>query len=223
LEKIQGVDTTRVRIEAELRRAPAGLDVAELASRLGVHANTVRWHLGALADAGRVSSAPRPRPGRGRPRVVYRAVEERGEGTRDEYRLLATVLSGAVADPRSAEDAGRSWGRYLVPRRLPLVRVTDTEATEAVLGVLSEQGFRPERGNSEICMHRCPFHDLAEAHPEVVCAVHKGLIDGALEELGSDLRIARLDVFVEPDLCVARLATSDPSEPSSRAAPAARA
>ena len=54
-------------------------------------------------------------------------------------------------------------------------------------------------------MRRCPFHDLAETSPDVVCAVHKGLIDGALAELGSDLAVEGLDVFVRPDLCVARL------------------
>ena len=55
-------------------------------------------------------------------------------------------------------------------------------------------------------MRRCPFHDLAESQPEIVCAVHRGLIAGALEELGSGLEVEGLDVFVEPDLCVARLA-----------------
>jgi predicted ArsR family transcriptional regulator len=54
-------------------------------------------------------------------------------------------------------------------------------------------------------MRRCPFHDLAEANPALVCGVHKGLVSGALEELGSDLRVEGLDVFVRPDLCVARL------------------
>jgi predicted ArsR family transcriptional regulator len=54
-------------------------------------------------------------------------------------------------------------------------------------------------------MRRCPFHDLAEAHLDVVCAVHRGLIDGALGGLGSELEVDRFDVFVEPDLCVAHL------------------
>ena len=56
-------------------------------------------------------------------------------------------------------------------------------------------------------MHRCPFHDLAEQYPDVVCAAHRGLISGALEELGSPLGVAELEIFVEPDLCVARLDT----------------
>ena len=51
-----------------------------------------------------------------------------------------------------------------------------------------------------------PFHALADSQPEVVCADHKGLISGALSALGSDLEVEGLDVFVRPDLCVARLA-----------------
>lgn len=196
---------TRERIESELRHAPDGLDVAELSNRIGVHENTVRWHLSVLAGTGRISSTPHPHAGRGRPRIVYRSEGDRREGTRDEYRLLATMLSGAVSDPAAAEAAGRRWGRYLAPRRAPLVRPTDEEATCAVLTFLEEQGFEPEAGDHELRMRRCPFHDLAETHPDVVCALHRGVIDGALEELGSDLRVAGLDVFAEPDLCVAHL------------------
>jgi predicted ArsR family transcriptional regulator len=212
---------TRARLESALHDAPDGLDVPELAGRLGLHPNTVRWHLGALVDAGRVSSTPVPHAGRGRPRIVYRLEPERQPGTSDEYRLLATVLAGAVESPAAAERAGHAWGRYLVPRPLPLVRVDDAVARTTVTALLAEQGFEPEAADGEIRMHRCPFHDLAESAPEVVCAVHKGLIDGALEELGSDLRIDGLDVFVEPDVCVARLrSTSGPSAPSTRAASA---
>jgi predicted ArsR family transcriptional regulator len=73
--------------------------------------------------------------------------------------------------------------------------------------LLDEQGFVPDADGTDVRMHRCPFHDLAEQHPDVVCAVHRGLISGALEELGSGLEVRELDVFVEPDLCVARLAS----------------
>jgi predicted ArsR family transcriptional regulator len=210
---VAALERTRSRVEAALRTAPDGLDVPELAQRLGLHANTVRWHLGALADAGAVSSTPHPRAGRGRPRIVYRLGPGRETGTRDEYRLLATVLSGTLAasddGPAAAERAGRAWGKFLTPRRLPLVQVDDAEARQTVSALLTEQGFCPEHGEGEIRMRRCPFHELAEAQPEIVCAVHKGLIDGAFEELGSDLRIAGLDVFVEPDLCIARLSRSE--------------
>ena len=71
--------------------------------------------------------------------------------------------------------------------------------------VLDEEGFAASAEGTDIHMRRCPFHDLAEQYPEVVCAVHRGLISGALDELGSELDVEGLDVFVEPDLCVARL------------------
>jgi predicted ArsR family transcriptional regulator len=201
----------REQVVEELRRAPDGLDVATLATRLRLHPNTVRWHLGALQDAGEVSSHPVRASGRGRPRMLYRLSGGARDGDRDEYRLLATILSGALADesdgPRRAEEGGRAWGRYLVERPLPLVRVPEAEATARVAALLDEQGFAAEQADGEIRMRRCPFHDLAEAQPQIVCAVHRGLIEGALEELGTSLRVDELDVFVEPDLCVVKLAS----------------
>jgi predicted ArsR family transcriptional regulator len=91
------------------------------------------------------------------------------------------------------------------PRRPPLGPPDDGEATRTVAALLADQGFAPETSEGEIRMRRCPFHDLAESQPQIVCAVHKGLIDGALEELASDLPVGGLDVFVEPDRGSARL------------------
>ena len=202
-------DPRRSQLVAELRSAPDGLDVHELARRVGLHPNTVRWHLGVLQDAGAVSSEPEPRAGRGRPRIVYRLEAGATGGTRDEYRLLATILTGTLArsdgGPAAAEEGGRAWGRYLVKRPLPLVETGDDEATARVAALLDEQGFATETDDGEIRMRRCPYYDLADAQPEIVCAVHKGLIDGALEELGSPLEVKGLDVMVEKDLCVVRL------------------
>jgi predicted ArsR family transcriptional regulator len=203
-------DDRRARLVDELRSEADGLDVQELARRLGLHANTVRWHLGVLRDAGAVSSTAAPVNGRGRPRILYRLERPARDGSRDEYRLLATILSGTLAEQADGDEhaarAGRAWGRYLVERPLPLARVNDAEATEQVVRLLDDQGFAAEAENGEIRMRRCPFHDLAEAQPDIVCAVHRGLISGALEELGSELEVEGLDVFVEPDLCIAHLA-----------------
>jgi len=128
---------------------------------------------------------------------------------RDEHRLLATILTGTVAEladgERRAEEAGRAWGRYLVRRPSPIERVSDDQAVAEVSRLLEEEGFGAEAHGSEIHMRRCPFHELAETSPGVVCSVHRGLMAGALEELDSDLVVEGLDVFVRPDLCVGRL------------------
>jgi predicted ArsR family transcriptional regulator len=202
-------DERRARIVDELGRARSGLDAAELAGRVGLHQNTIRFHLGVLVDAGLVGSRPAERSAPGRPRILYSLRPEGAAADRDEYRLLATILAGTVArqgdGSSQAEDAGRAWGRYLVRRPLPLDRVSDEQATSEVVELLDQQGFAPEAGDREILMRRCPFHELAESQPEVVCAVHRGLISGALGELGSTLEVDELDVFVQPDLCIARL------------------
>lgn len=208
-------DPHRVRIVEELRAAPGGHDVRELGRRLGLHVNTVRWHLGLLGDAGLVESRPAANGRPGRPRMLYalRPGVERPAG-RDEHRLLATVLTGAVAGvpdgEQRAEEAGRAWGRYLVRRPSPLARIGAEEAVAEVARLLDEEGFAAEPHDTEIHMRRCPFHELAETNPGVVCSVHRGLMAGALEELGSDLEVEGLDVFVRPDLCVARLDRMEP-------------
>src|SRR5262249_31231466 len=206
-------DERRAHIVEELSRARASLDATHLAPRplrrLASPQNTPRFHLGVLVDAGLVGSRPAGRSAPGRPRILYGLRPEGAAADRDEYRLLATILAGTVArqgdGSAQAEDAGRAWGRSLVRHHPPLRRLTDQEATSEVVDLLDQQGFAPEAGDREIRMHRCPFHELAESQPEIVCAVHRGLISGALGELGSELEVDELDVFVRPDLCIARL------------------
>lgn len=199
-------DEQRAGIVAELEAAPAGLDASEIGRRLGRHANTIRWHLGILARAGIVRSDAEPRSAPGRPRILYRLGSSIGSERSDEYRLLASVLADTVSKERrgteACELAGRTWGAELVGGR----GRDAGSGIEAVVGILAEQGFEPQADELAIRMRRCPFHDLAEAHPEVVCAVHRGLISGALEALGSNLSVRALEIFPQPSVCIARLA-----------------
>jgi predicted ArsR family transcriptional regulator len=153
-------DERRVRIVDELRSARSGLDASELGKRVGLHANTVRFHLGVLADAGVVSSRAAERQTPGRPRVLYTLSDRAARDGSEEYRLLATILAGTVsglADGSArSEQAGHAWGRYLVSRPLPLVQVSDGQAASAVADLLAQQGFEPEQADAEIRMHRCP-------------------------------------------------------------------
>jgi predicted ArsR family transcriptional regulator len=182
-----------------LRSARDGLDTNQLAERVDLHANTIRWHLGVLADAGLVQATPERRHGRGRPSIVHRLT---GEGTargRDEYRLLATMLTDVVAGDENGEarayEAGVRWGRHL--------QQGDPDAGLADL--LDQEGFAAEQHGDTVEMRRCPFYALAENSPQVICTLHHGIIDGALDEAGSGETVERLDPFVEPGLCIAHL------------------
>jgi predicted ArsR family transcriptional regulator len=199
-------DPSRANIVGELRAAPDGLGVDELAERLGLHANTVRWHLGVLRDAGLVTARRSERRTPGRPRTIY-ALSREAEPRRDEFRLLASVLTSALAnrdDGRDrAERAGWSWGRFVAPRREPLAPPDDDEVIDELVQLLDDQGFEPDRQGREVELRRCPYYDLAEQHPDIVCGVHRGLLAGALDELGSTLG-ADLKPFVRPDVCLVR-------------------
>jgi predicted ArsR family transcriptional regulator len=147
-----------------------------------------------------VQARPERRRGRGRPSVAYRLTGEGVAHGRDDYRLLATMLTDVVAADRDGEarayEAGVGWGRHL--------QQAEPEAELAEL--LDREGFEAEQEGDRLEMRRCPFYALAEDSPQVICTLHRGIIDGALAAAGSDDAVERLDPFVEPGLCVARLA-----------------
>jgi predicted ArsR family transcriptional regulator len=185
-------------IEA-LRGERDGLDTNQLAERLGLHPNTIRWHLGVLSDCGLVHAVPERRHGRGRPSVVHRLTGEGIASGRDEYRMLATMLTDVVSHDHDGEErayeAGVRWGRHL----------RQAEPDASLADVLDQEGFAAEQRDNRLEMRRCPFYALAEDSPQVICTLHHGIIDGALAEAGSEQTVERLEPFVEPDLCIAHL------------------
>ena len=211
-------DPSRARILAELA-GEGPLDARQLAARVGLHVNTVRVHLNALAEAGLVSSGTLPPRGRGRPRVAYRATAEVGDDGGRRYRLLAEILTTLAARfGRKAGDQlveiGESWGRYMVESPPPFGSLTDDEAVGRLLALLDDVGFRSELETGRrrrIRMRPCPFLELARAHQEIICPIHLGLMRGALSESGATTRVTRLEPFVQPDLCVAHLARGRPA------------
>jgi predicted ArsR family transcriptional regulator len=192
-------DRQRQMILEALGGAADGLDTNQLAERLDLHPNTIRWHLGRLTDAGLVQATPNGRRGRGRPSIVHRLTGEGRAHGRDEYRLLATILTDVVAADSDGEarayEAGVRWGRHL----------RQAEPDASIADLLDGEGFAAEQHGDELEMRRCPFYALAEGSPRVICTLHHGIIDGALAEAGSDQAVERLDPFVDPGLCIARL------------------
>lgn len=201
-----------------LRSARTPLAVAEVAARVGLHRNTVRWHLDQLTEAGQVTRTTETRHRPGRPRLLYAAragepVPEPGCGDpAGGYRLLADILAGHLAgagpDPADAAGrAGRAWGAYLIGKPAPFTRLTPEQAAGRVNALLADLGFAPEPdpAGTGITLHACPFREVAEHHPDVTCAVHLGLMQGALAELGAPETAARLEPFVTPRTCRAHI------------------
>ncbi len=204
----------------EALRAEGQLEADQLAERVGLHLNTVRAHLDVLRDAGLVSARPQPSGGPGRPRLAFAATERvPSEGDPASHRLLAQVLTAALQEqsdgPEQAVHAGRVVGQGLALGAGP-GRADPKDRRGAVLGLLERLGFAPQAasdaasGGGELIieLHRCPFSDLASTNSAIVCSVHRGLLEGACEQLGGRRESLQLIPFVAPGLCEVHLSRS---------------
>ncbi|WP_433497593.1 helix-turn-helix transcriptional regulator [Sphaerimonospora sp. CA-214678] len=196
-----------------LRTAEEALTVRQIADRLGLHANTVRFHLAQLMRTGSVHEQQADPDGRGRPRMVYGALpDDAGHEPEGGYRLLAEILAGYLSatspDPDAAAiSAGEEWGRHLVERPAPFDQVTAEKAVQRILTVLERTGFTPELdlNGDRILVHTCPFRALADRRPDICCSVHLGLMRGALAEMSAPIEIADLAPGSAPWPCVVTL------------------
>ena len=201
-----------------IQRAAEPVGVSEIANQIGVHPNTVRFHLDALLGEGIVERVPDTPSGPGRPRVGYRARPGLARGGARRYRELAEILLGHLStsdNPAAAATAaGRTWGAHLVLRPVPFHKVTRDEAVDRVTAMLGELDFAPEPVAGEhgppdrIRLRHCPFLELAEPHRDLVCPLHLGLMQGALTELRAPVTVTALTPFAEPTACLAHLTPS---------------
>lgn len=205
---------SRARVLHVLQGADTALGVVEVAQQIRLHPNTIRFHLDALVADGMADRASEDREQPGRPRTLYTASVASDQAGRRSYRLLAEILAGYVAAEsaqpvKAALKAGEAWGRYLAERPAPFQHIDAHASTEQLVRTLDDVGFAPEAvvvgGAQQILLHHCPFREVAEAHRDVVCSIHLGLMQGLLADLDAPLEAHRLDAFVEPSLCVAHL------------------
>ncbi|MFC9328000.1 helix-turn-helix transcriptional regulator [Kitasatospora sp. NPDC057015] len=89
---------------------------------------------------------------------------------------------------------------------------TDRALAERVLAEAEGWGFGPELAadGAGVLLHQCPFQQNAESHPEVVCAVHQGLLDAIAERAGRPGAIA-LRPFSAPGVCSIRIVPPPPA------------
>lgn len=193
---------TRARLFARLSHLdrPAGTD--ELAAELGLHPSGVRVHLERLEDAGLVARDRVPQL-RGRPRDSWSVAPDALPGGEppDAYLQLARWLAQSMpARPgrlREIERAGRELGRDLPGGQ------TGSRAEEALGRALAGLGFAPQRERPKVGrivyrLRNCPYREAVRANQPVVCALHRGLTRGLLDEFQPSARLTRF-VPGDPD------------------------
>lgn len=184
-------DNTRYAIFLELARSAKPLGTADIADVLGLHANTVRPHLERMRDAGLVEVRTELPSGVGRPQHLY-SVSPQAPSLGLEpptFPVLARMLVrlaeqvGATGD--DAAEAGREQGRADAARHADA-----PSCLEALVTQLDLLGFDPAVDGTDdgetavIAFSNCPFRELAEAHPELVCSLHRGLVEGFVDAMG---------------------------------------
>lgn len=218
----------QVEVYQRLLGRPAAVTVGQLASECGQHPNTVREHLGALTRLGFVEQRSAAPQGRGRPAYRYAARPATMSGAHlAVVDALATHLAGSTSDALAAAvELGRRCGDQLPAAPAPAGHPPAATATgpaaarralRTVAEVMRGLGFsvRVSRDGSVARLLTCPLLDAARVHPQVVCGVHRGLVDAVAGGAGAAARAVRLVPFAEPGACLLRL---DP--PAAPATPA---
>lgn len=205
-------DNTRYAIYLELARSARPLSTSEVAETLGLHPNTVRPHLERMREVGLLDARPDLRGAVGRPQKLYSlSAEAPSLGLEPPvFPMMARMLLGMAVEAglggELAADAGRGEGRRLAHRRRGAA-----PCVEATMQLLDELGFDPakvdEDGSSTIAFTHCPFAELAETDPEVVCSLHRGILEGFVDEVGGG-EITGFDSLVSRTPCQVQLAVT---------------
>lgn len=191
---------TDERLITELRAADgAPIGTAELAAALALHPNGVRVQLRRLEARGLVERE-QDRRGAGRPRDQWR-LSARAIAEADRPHVgwaMARSLAGAIpATPArlaEVEAAGVGLGAELAHG---LGVDGEQDGAAAVGHALEAMGFDPERQGggtpASFRLRACPYADVVKENPAVVCTLHKGIVCGVLEHLGTGGRVTRFE------------------------------
>jgi len=175
-------DATRRRIYDHVAAQTAPVTREDVAAAAGIGRTLAAYHLDRLAAEGllvvtHARRTGRSGPGAGRPAKLYARSEQElsvSVPPRD-YHLAARLLADAAAADsdghtrRALTSAAERLGRDLAADDAPLDRL------------LRERGYEPYDDDGVTRLRNCPFHAVAQRHPEVVCEMNLALL-GALVE-----------------------------------------
>jgi predicted ArsR family transcriptional regulator len=180
-------DATRRRVYDHVSRTPGPVSRDEVATEAGIGRTLAAYHLDRLAAEGLLTVAYERRsgrtgPGAGRPAKLYARAEREiavSVPPRD-YHLVARLLADAAA----ADTEGHTR-RALSAAADRLGREIAAEAPGAELApLLRDRGYEPVRDEQGVVrLRNCPFHAVAQRHPEIVCEMNLRLLGGLVAGL----------------------------------------
>jgi predicted ArsR family transcriptional regulator len=206
-------DNTRYAIYLELARSAVPLATADVADTLGLHPNTVRPHLERLRDLGLLEVQSDNRGAVGRPHHRYSLAPDAPSFGLEPptFPILADMLLRAASLAGARADEANQAGRERGARDGARVRVRSEQGgacLESLVAELDRLGFDPAVAGDEaaatIAFAHCPFQALAQANPELVCGLHRGLVEGFVDAVGG-AEVVAFRSLVDRDPCQVEL------------------
>lgn len=213
----------RARVLDALRSAGSATALGDLADTVGLHPNTVRFHLDALEADGLVRRVPSTRRTPGRPPATYELSQAGALAGPRDFVTLASALAQALGAGRGepldrAVEGGYAAGRRMAEQVPDAAGGSTRESTggstgsagvERLVGALEGHGCRPRPNlggpTPTILFDNCPFREVADRHPEVVCQLHLGMVRGLVDGLRIELDAVELEPRGVGQSCVLHL------------------
>lgn len=187
-------DETRLSIYRYLDRPGKDpVSIKQLAKHFKLHINAVRQHLAKLEEAGLVYSETDKPVTSGRPQRVYKIkgpIHEMDILPRD-YKLLCEMLLEFLASSKISieeiKDFGHQWGKRhaQTPVEKGALPRSSEEISRLLISQFSGLGFEPEiislsDQRINIRLQNCIFREMVDSHPEWVCPLVHGVLEGIL-------------------------------------------
>jgi predicted ArsR family transcriptional regulator len=212
-------DNTRYAIYLEIARSPVPLTTTMVSEALDLHPNTVRPHLERMRDVGLLQVETESRGVVGRPQHRYSIAQDAPSLGLEPpamplmARMLVGVAAAAGARREEAVEIGRQQGRAAaaaIEAAAVVAELDDDDDRAAVciaalVDELSRVGFDPavaddEEGGVVVAFTRCPFAELAASNPELVCNLHRGIVEGFVEAVGGTV-VSQFGTLVDRAPC----------------------
>jgi predicted ArsR family transcriptional regulator len=180
-------DPTRRRILLDFYVHQAEWTAAEVAEAVGVHRTVAHAHLERLVALGYLVSGQR-RGASGKPAKLYRLAGRHIELSYPVRRFarlaaeLAQALRGVSEGTAAARQAGRAYGASLVTK--------PADSPGSALEQLATLAAEYVIADGEVVARNCIFREACEQAQEIVCEFHAGILEGAFQKAGLDLRTA---------------------------------
>jgi len=182
----------------------------QAAAAVGISRKLAAFHLDRLVTAGLLDvTYARPasdttKRGRAPKRYQLSDMEVEVSIPARHYDFVGEILVDAVARAISGADPAdavskTSWQRgkqvgASARQERRLGRLGPERGLAILTELLHEQGFDPADTGDSLVQRNCPFHRLAQRHPELVCGINRDYVGGVL----AGLEAQRLDATLDP-------------------------